>query len=283
MKIPIIYFSSSNNTKYICELVSKGLNSCGYESQIIPIQKIDEYPNIIQNSECFGIGSPIYAMNFTPNIREWMIKIVNKKIPDRSDKKFFLIDTNAGLPGGAILRAKQILIKSGYNFIGGLEINVPTFDSVFWVDYFDRVSWNINKIKRAFYFGKQIALKLQDKIKDDIIKEYQIIPFGRIMSSILGYLETPLYKLITKFMVHNHIKCNKCGICESLCPTKAIDIDKDIFFDPEKCIFCFLCFRKCPKEANYLKIYPNAEFFKGPNQIKGYIDPKEINPKIQDR
>jgi ferredoxin/flavodoxin len=279
MKIPIIYFSSSNNTKYICELVSKGLNYCGFESQLLPIQKIDEHPNIIQNSECFGIGSPIYAMNFTPNIRKWMFKIANKKIPNRSNKKFFLIDTNASLPGGAIPRAKQILRKSGYNFIGGLEIRVPTFDSVFWVDYFNRVSWNINEIKRAFYFGKQIALKLQGKIKNDAIKEYQIMPFGKIMSYILGYLEPLFYQFITKFMVHNPTKCNKCGICESLCPTGAINIDKDIYFNPEKCIFCFLCFRKCPKGANYLKIYPNAEFFKGPSQIKGYIDPNEMTKK----
>ena len=40
MKIPIIYFSSSGNTKYICELVSQGLKSIGVDSELIEIEKI---------------------------------------------------------------------------------------------------------------------------------------------------------------------------------------------------------------------------------------------------
>ncbi|MBD3230011.1 MAG: 4Fe-4S dicluster domain-containing protein [Candidatus Lokiarchaeota archaeon] len=280
MNIPIIYFSSSNNTKYICEIVSRGLSSLGYSVQLIPIQKIDNYPSIIEESDCFGVGSPIYAMNFTPNIREWMIKVAKKKNDSLAEKGFFLIDTNAGLPGGAISKAKQILTKRGLNFLGGLEITVPTFDSVFWVDYFKYVSWDKNKIKRAYYFGKRIGNILKENKNIDnkeIVKEYRNMPLSGLLSHILGYIEPLFYKFITKVMVHDFKKCNKCGICENLCPTNAINIDENIFFDPEKCIFCFLCLRKCPKEANYLKIYPNAEFFKDPSQIKGYIDPSEIN------
>ncbi|MHA1271579.1 MAG: EFR1 family ferrodoxin [Candidatus Helarchaeota archaeon] len=272
MKLPIIYFSSSGNTKYFCEIIAKGINSKNIDTEVIPLHKIGNYPKIIENSEIFGIGSPVYGMNFTPNIINWI-----KSIPKTNEKKrFFLIDTNAGFPGAALLQAKKILEKKGYIFLGGIETTVPTRDSVFWIDYFDKLSWNINKLKRAFYFGQKIAHIFKKKINHPI-KEYRIMPLTIIFSFSFPFIEREFYKLFIKFMVYNPSKCKKCKLCERLCPAGAINVQKRTFFDSSKCFLCFQCMRNCPEGALFLKIYPKAKFFKGPFQIKGYIEPDKIN------
>ena len=271
MWLPIIYFSSSGNTKYICEIVARGLNSASMEAELIPLKKIGDYPNFMEESVGFGIGAPVYGGNFTPNIVEWM-----HQFPITNEKKyFFLIDTNAGLPCAALIKSKNILTKKGYTFIVGLEITAPTRDSVFWMDFFEHVSWPLNSLKRAFYFGKRIAQNLKTGT-EDVVKEFRIMPLGNILSNLFPYIERRFYIFMTKIMAHNPTKCVKCGACESLCPAGAIDVQKNIYFDPEKCFFCFKCMRNCPKGALYLKIYPKAKFFKGPFQVKGYIKPDEL-------
>jgi anaerobic sulfite reductase subunit C len=46
--------------------------------------------------------------------------------------------------------------------------------------------------------------------------------------------------------------CNFCGLCEAVCPTQAIEVDKQngsLLFDEQKCNFCGKCITPCPGEA----------------------------------
>lgn len=46
--------------------------------------------------------------------------------------------------------------------------------------------------------------------------------------------------------------CNKCGLCSSKCPARAIDTDNPATLDAEKCISCGRCIFLCPKKVrNY--------------------------------
>ncbi|MBR1728709.1 MAG: 4Fe-4S binding protein [Selenomonadaceae bacterium] len=51
----------------------------------------------------------------------------------------------------------------------------------------------------------------------------------------------------------NSEKCIFCGICQAVCPTKAIIIDKKnktFDIDREKCIYCGKCVKSCPAALN---------------------------------
>ncbi|EGO64616.1 4Fe-4S binding protein [Acetonema longum] len=46
--------------------------------------------------------------------------------------------------------------------------------------------------------------------------------------------------------------CSFCGLCEAVCPTKAIQVqkqEKKLAFDPDKCVYCGKCVKSCPTAA----------------------------------
>ncbi len=47
----------------------------------------------------------------------------------------------------------------------------------------------------------------------------------------------------------NEEKCIACGVCEKVCPVKAIKLDDTPVFKMDKCIQCFCCVELCPHNA----------------------------------
>ena len=46
--------------------------------------------------------------------------------------------------------------------------------------------------------------------------------------------------------------CTFCGLCESVCPAKAVSLDKKaqtLEFNPLKCVYCGKCVKSCPADA----------------------------------
>lgn len=51
---------------------------------------------------------------------------------------------------------------------------------------------------------------------------------------------------------HNEELCMQCGMCTALCPSAALNVDRQtrlLAFDKEKCIVCARCVRVCPVGA----------------------------------
>jgi ferredoxin/flavodoxin len=270
MKIPIIYFSSSGNTKYVARLIKNGLKFGRLESELISFNSIkNQYLNF-EEIEVFGIGAPIYAMTFTLNMREWIRNLPNA----RNKVKFFLFDTNAGLPGPSIKQVKNILEQKNFEFIGALEVIVPTRDSVFELKIFKNVRWSRKKIDKIFQFGIRIARIITSG--KGVLDWSNSTLFGAIIRAYFQKLEKPLYKYVSRLIGYNHYECTNCKVCEKGCPTNAIVFDKKPVVNHKKCILCFRCLRNCPNNALFFKLLPKAKYFKGPKTLHGYLSPEEI-------
>jgi len=60
-----------------------------------------------------------------------------------------------------------------------------------------------------------------------------------------------------KDIILDNDQCVHCGLCTSLCITKALAMDKSnhkLVFEKDKCILCGLCLNSCPFMAIKLKI-----------------------------
>ncbi len=45
--------------------------------------------------------------------------------------------------------------------------------------------------------------------------------------------------------------CTYCGLCEAVCPSKSIHVDKSskkLVFEEDKCIYCGKCVKSCPMD-----------------------------------
>jgi len=61
---------------------------------------------------------------------------------------------------------------------------------------------------------------------------------------------------LSKDVKRNDTRCTNCGVCVTLCPTKALVYDNATYrvnFYDNKCIACELCIKACPVRAMKVK------------------------------
>jgi ferredoxin len=90
-----------------------------------------------------------------------------------------------------------------------------------------------------------IGLNKVGKLTADIVGEESDIEAG------LDFVEKQgvKYKLFNKSIIWQEDSCVHCGACTAVCPSGALQMDKQewcLTFDREKCLVCELCVRSCP-------------------------------------
>ena len=70
----------------------------------------------------------------------------------------------------------------------------------------------------------------------------------------LSYLRERGVKVqpLSQGVIFNEEKCTHCGICTIICPSGALEMDRESFkvsFKEEKCLACSLCIKTCPARA----------------------------------
>ncbi|MEG2848462.1 MAG: EFR1 family ferrodoxin [Bacilli bacterium] len=242
MKINIIYFSGTGNSKYVANYLSEKLINSSNE---VNIYSIEENYEINEEVDLLIIGGPIYA----GNVPEKLIKSVLRNIPDRKID-CIVYTTSAGLlnANGVDSLAKK-LDKKGYNIIAKETYEMP----------------------RNFYFGKYKKNTKEEinKIINNTNKQLDILVNNINMKNLYmenmenkGVLTKDLlaetFSIMAKFMGKNFSvdeNCTKCGMCVKKCPEKNIifDSSNNIKF-LNKCMMCTRCIHSCPKNAiNYKK------------------------------
>ena len=62
---------------------------------------------------------------------------------------------------------------------------------------------------------------------------------------------------LNEYVSKDETRCTNCGMCISICPADAIEMDRDTWvvrFHMDKCIACGLCVSSCPPQAMKLKV-----------------------------
>lgn len=65
------------------------------------------------------------------------------------------------------------------------------------------------------------------------------------------------YKLFSKSIIWQEDKCVHCGACTAVCPSGALQMDKQdwtLTFEKEKCMICELCVKACPLKVMSVQV-----------------------------
>jgi NAD-dependent dihydropyrimidine dehydrogenase PreA subunit len=65
-------------------------------------------------------------------------------------------------------------------------------------------------------------------------------------------------KELNEYVSKEEERCTHCGMCVSVCPADAFEMDKKTYkvqFKSDKCIACGLCLDACPPNAMKLRIW----------------------------
>lgn len=275
MIIPVVYFSASNNTAYVAQIIAKGIESRVHDLKpdLVKVENAGARKIDLSHAGVIGVGAPVYG-GFAEPVLRWVENF------DFTGKRVFLFSTASKYHFSSTRQMIDVVRKHGGKLIGALEIRFPgTIDGVFFSkEQTDRHPLQRSELERALRFGRAIADILN---KGEGYADYTyphwlgtwFMPLVRgTKKAITGIIKRGLFESSCGMCTGG-----SCSACAGVCPVDAIEVKGNCAeIDKSKCITCFRCFKECPQGVFSLRFAGGREYYRGPWQLKGYIDPDEL-------
>ncbi len=236
MKYAIYYFSGTGNSLWSASKFAAALE----DAQIIPISPLmkDKKNRIIVDAENMVIVFPAYAYEAPLMVRRFIKKA------QINSKRIMAVVTYGSRQGGALAEMKRVLSRKGLTLdyadgIRCVENYIPLFGETDETIKQQRIIEQAQKTD-------EIIRNIQNLVNRDVVS---VRPLSMTVSKIFRF---------AKPVIVNFYKvkktCNGCGICEKVCPARAIKMKetkkgKRPKFSRRKCEHCQACFNYCPQKA----------------------------------
>ena len=234
----IFYFTGTGNSKYIAEKIASGTAEQIYN--ITDCVQNGQYAFQAVGDEAIGFVVPVYYLGIPIIVVEFLKKL---KIEAKQGAYSFAV-LNCG---GSAANAESVLQRAfRVKAVFAIE-TVSNYVPLYKME-------NDGSIKERLNQGDKDIAKIIEHIgKKDAVR---LNPFrGKFprLSSFAGYSIFKHGRKTKKFTVNQ--SCISCGLCEKICPRKAISIQngKPVWTIPQ-CEICLGCLHRCPARAiNYGK------------------------------
>lgn len=232
MRIQIVYFSGTGNTKTIALGYEKVLSRLDHQVLVSSIEdcvKLDSHDLLI-------IGGPIYAGNMPDELIYWVRKNITEV---KEHKKAIIFSTSAGLlNANGVKSIGKKLSKKGYQIV-----DTPTFEMPrnFYIDKYEPTpeKIQIEQFERATELilksVRNIDLEIDLVFHESVVMIDILADVFRIMAKSMG----------KSFAIDD--TCIGCGKCEKNCPKQNINFKEKKYSN--KCILCTRCIHNCPVNA----------------------------------
>lgn len=244
MKIALVYFSQTGNTKKVTDTIAETLKEKSHEVKSLALQEATHQE--LLKHDLFAIGTPTFESHAPTNVKNFI-----KSLPIFPSHKAFVFATGGGAAGNVLydmtrlLRKKNVHVLSGFFTIGQMNHPAPC---IFEKSKNHPTTDDLDK-------AKQFASGIHDLITNN---SKQPIPYSRPDAlkqkygfyNIVGFIGTfdRVIQLLVPKPKHNKHKCNQCGICAKECPMHAITMNPYPAID-NNCVRCYRCQNICPNKA----------------------------------
>lgn len=238
MIVLIFYFTSTGNSKYIAEKIAAQIGD-----EIINIAECvqsKKYSFIPAKEERIGFVLPVYFCGIPLIVREFL-----SKLDIKSDHYIYSV-----IDYGSCQWAAEEMMKKAYRFDASFSIHMPeNYAPTFRMANDESVEKRLTKADTKL---DKIISRIKSRETDP---PKMAAPIIKAINFAITY---PVYKIFyesrrktKKFTVNDN--CIGCGLCESICPRKAIVIENGKpIWQKDQCELCLGCLQRCPKKAiNY--------------------------------
>lgn len=244
MKVLLIYYTGTYNTRYVTNTLKARLIKAGYFVDVVEIN-IDTEIIDLKEYDIVGFGYPIYAFN-SPNIFNKYLK----KLNFFPSKKYFIYKNSGETLKYnnassrvilSILKKQKCEVKNEYHIVMPYNIHFR-FDDVFVKEILE-------------YLNKQLDIIVYD-LKNDEESRIEEPIYLKLISKFYAIqrLGGPVNSLFYKI---DYSKCIKCNKCLDNCPVHNIKFNNDKYIFGRKCLMCMRCSFYCPKDAIKIGLYNN--------------------------
>jgi len=253
----IFYFSGTGNSLYVAQKLHE--SEGGELINIADAINQKRFKYKVMDNEKIGIVFPVYFFGLPPIVS----KFVDQLIIESDAKPFiYTVITCAGGIGSADKMLGKQLKRRNIQLNSAFSVRMPRN----YVMMYDVVDEKQNlTLQDAGKQIEKIAGLLEADKKGDFVTDRRL--------AILAPFLYKIYDIRRKTKNFYAIDaCTSCGLCEEICPSKAIQITSGKpKWIKEKCNHCTACINRCPSQAiqygNSTKkrgryVNPNVKFSK---------------------
>lgn len=244
MKVLIIYFSQTGNTKKIAETIKEGILKSGNICDIAQIKNMDV--NLLEKYDLIGIGTPTFFYREPRNVNKFI-----QDLKDTKEKPCFIFCTHGSLIGNTFYYMSDELTKKGFIIIGSFDSYGYTSLQFYPEPMHTEGHPDEIELREAKEFGEQIcdiSLRIQ-KGESSLLPQFERISdtwWSRQSDQLTLRI---LRQISPKFKINEDL-CTQCLTCQENCPVNAINIEANPpEIQKEGCIFCWYCEKACPQGA----------------------------------
>ena len=234
MKADIYYFTGTGNSLAVAKDIAKEI-----DGELISIPSVIDENTIKTDAKVIGFVFPVYIWGI-PLIVERFIK----KIENLNDKYIFAVVTYGGMPGGTINLIEKVIESCDGKLAAGFKVHMPGNYTPMYGAIAEKKQQKIfdNWNKKVKIIAEYIKSNKQGKKENDNM----LVNF--IFSSIIyKFSAKHIPEMDKQFWTDEN--CNKCGICQKVCPVNNINITDSKPSWKGNCEQCFACLQWCPQKA----------------------------------
>lgn len=233
MERTIYYYTGTGNSLWVARTIARDLG----DARLVSIADCKEGDGT-GGSATIGLIFPVHIWGLPGRVARFAEGLKNL-----GHVYIFAVAVDGGQVAGTLVQLRRLLKRNGSFLSSGFEIKMPS----------NYIPWGgpgpEEKQRNLFESASRKISDIVTRVKN---KEKSPVEKGPLWQRALF---TPLYKLTVsrvpsmdkQFWVDD--KCNQCGMCGKVCPSRNIDLDAGKPVWNHRCEQCFACLQWCPKEA----------------------------------
>ena len=236
MKVLLVYYTGTYNTRYLTDKVEAEFVRRGHEVDRVeigcetPVKDVSSY-------DLLGFGYPIYGFNSPLPFNRY-----TKKLNVQAGQHFFIYKNSGETfamnnASSRILlrrmRRRGAVLKGEYHFVMPYNIHFP-----FEKDFVREILDYDNKLLKIMMY--KLEHGIVERLESNLV--YDAAAAAVSIQKVGGAVNSFFYRVDAE-------KCVKCGLCVKNCPEKNIRFEGDRVKFGHRCDMCMRCSFYCPKDA----------------------------------